>query len=166
MSEKNLTVADDVVVSLAYTLTVDGEVLDSAGADDPLEYLQGHSQIIPGLERALTGLSVGDELEVVVEPDDAYGDYDEEEVDSIPRDAFPPDFDPAVGDDLQLRDTETGATFNATVVELLDNAVKVDFNHPLAGKSLTFQVQIAGLRAASSEELAHGHVHGPDGHHH
>lgn len=166
MTDKKLTVADDVVVSLAYTLTVDGEVLDSADAAEPLEYLQGHSQIIPGLERALSGMSVGDEIEVTVEPADAYGEYDEEEVDSIPLDAFPPDFEPALGDDLQLRDTETGATFNATVVELLDDAVKVDFNHPLAGKSLTFQVQIAGLRPATSEELAHGHVHGPDGHHH
>lgn len=166
MSEKDLIVADDMVVSLAYVLTVDGEELDSADASDPLEYLQGHTQIIPGLERALAGMSVGDKLQVVVEPTDAYGEYDDEEVDSIPLDSFPADFEPALGDDLQLRDTETGHVFNATVVELLEDAVKVDFNHPLAGETLTFDVEITGIRPATSEELSHGHVHGPDGHSH
>jgi FKBP-type peptidyl-prolyl cis-trans isomerase SlyD len=166
VSEKDLVVADDMVVSLAYVLTVDGEELDSADASDPLEYLQGHTQIIPGLEQALVGMHIGDEIEVTVEPAEAYGEYDEEEVDIIPLEAFPDDFEPAVGDDLQLRDTETGEVFNATVVELLDDEIKVDFNHPLAGETLTFKVQITGLRPATSEELAHGHVHETDGHSH
>jgi len=166
VSEEKLVVADDMVVSLAYVLTVDGEELDSADASDPLEYLQGHSQIIPGLEQALAGMSVGDELDVVVEAVDAYGEYDEEEVDLIPLDAFPDDFDPTLGDDLQLRDTETGQVFNATVIEVLEDAIKVDFNHPLAGETLTFKVEITGLRPATKDELAHGHVHGADGHSH
>lgn len=166
MSENELVVADDMVVSLAYVLTVDGEELDSADASEPLEYLQGHTQIIPGLEKALAGKQVGEKLQVIVEPDEAYGEYDEDEVDTIPLEAFPDDFEPALGDDLQLRDTETGHVFNATVVELLEDAVKVDFNHPLAGETLTFEVEITGIRPATSEELAHGHVHGPDGHQH
>lgn len=165
MSEKELKVADDMVVSMAYVLEVDGEELDRADEDDPMLFLQGHGNIIPGLEQAIYGMGIGDSKDVKVEPADAYGELDPENRDIIPRDILPVDYDPLVGDPLELRDTESGEVFQVYVAELDDDNLTVDFNHPLAGETLNFQVTIIDLRPASSEELAHGHVHA-HGHHH
>jgi FKBP-type peptidyl-prolyl cis-trans isomerase SlyD len=165
MSEKELKVADDMVVSMAYVLEVDGEELDRADEDDPMLFLQGHGNIIPGLEQAIYGMGIGDSKDVKVEPANAYGELDPENRDIIPRDILPVDYDPLVGDPLELRDTESGEVFQVYVAELDDDNLTVDFNHPLAGETLNFQVTIIDLRPASSEELAHGHVHA-HGHHH
>lgn len=161
MNKPKLVVADDVVVRLDYTLTLDdGEIVDSSAEDGPLEFLQGHGQIIPGLEEGLVGMTVGDEKEIVVTPDYAYGEYDPDAYELIPHDEFPGDFELEPGMALELYDEETGEPSEAFVAEIRKEGVVVDFNHPLAGETLFFQVKVIGLRAASPEEIDHGHVHG------
>jgi len=127
--------------------------------------LQGHGNIIPGLEKELYDMGIGDSKNVTVQPADAYGELDPENRDRIPRNILPADYEPIVGDPLELRDTQTGEVFQVYVADVEDGDVIVDFNHPLAGETLDFQVKIVDLRPAQSEELAHGHVHA-HGHHH
>jgi FKBP-type peptidyl-prolyl cis-trans isomerase SlyD len=160
MAKKNLKVADDVVVSLDYTLRLDDdEVVDTSEGREPLEYIHGHGNIIPGLERELEGMSVGEAREVVIEPADAYGDTDPDNYQAVPRSAFPPDMDLEPDMTLGMRDRDTGEVLQASVVEIRDDSVLLDFNHPLAGETLHFDVHIADLRPATEDELAHGHVH-------
>jgi FKBP-type peptidyl-prolyl cis-trans isomerase SlyD len=159
MSEKEKTVADDMVVSMAYTLKVNGQEMDRAEENEPLLFLQGHQNIIPGLESELYGMGVGESKDVTVAPADAYGEANPDKRESLPRDVLPADYDPMVGDPLQLRDTESGQVFEVFIAEVDDDKVYVDFNHPLAGETLDFLVKIVDLRPASSEELEHGHVH-------
>lgn len=154
-----MQIATDSVVSMHYTLTDDdGTVIDSSAGSEPLTYLQGHHNIIPGLESALLGKSVGDKLNVRVEPAEGYGEYDPGMLQQVPREMF------------QGIDTiEPGMTFQAqdpsgyvqTVeVKLIEgDVVTVDANHPLAGVALNFAVEITAVRAATSQELDHGHVH-------
>ncbi|MFQ5399175.1 MAG: peptidylprolyl isomerase [Anaerolineae bacterium] len=165
MNETELTVADNLVVSMEYLLRLDdGEEIDRS-EEAPLQFLQGQGQIIPGLERALYGMRIGDEKDVVVAPADGYGERDPENLETMPRDAFPQDLDLVVGMGLQFRDKQSGEAFRGYVVELQPDSVVLDFNHPLAGDTLHFHIKIAGLRAATAEELSHGHVHEP-GHTH
>jgi FKBP-type peptidyl-prolyl cis-trans isomerase SlyD len=157
-------VKDGAVVSLAYTLKLsNGEVIDYSEADDPLEYLHGAENIIPGLERELSGLHVGDAKDVEIEADDAYGAYDPEEVEVVERGLLPKDLQLKLGMVLAISDDE-GSLSEAYVREIGPKSVTLDFNHPLAGQRLFFSVQVLGIREASEEELAHGHPHGPDGH--
>lgn len=166
MSKQNLVVADDMVVRLDYTLTLNnGEVYDSSTESGPLEYLQGHGQIIPGLEEALYDMEVGDEKDVVVTPDVGYGEYDPEAVQSIPRDVFPPEMELEPGMSVDLYDEDADEELEAVIDEVDEDEVVVNFNHPLAGETLNFHVRIAGIRPATPEELDHGHAHG-DGHSH
>jgi FKBP-type peptidyl-prolyl cis-trans isomerase SlyD len=160
-------IADDVVVSVQYKLWLDDEeeLIEESEAGDPLMYLHGHKNIIPGLETALAGRTVGEKLTVVVEPDEAYGEYDEEDVDEIPLDGLPPDLEPELGMLLEVVDDDDNV-FVAEIVELTDEAAILDFNHPLAGERLRFEVEITALRDPTSEELEHGHVHDGDHHHH
>lgn len=151
-------VADGLVVSLKYTLTVDGEVIDSSG-ELPLDYLQGYNNIIPGLEKALAGMQSGETRDVVVEPGQAYGEYNPEALYSLPKSQFPPTFDLHIGAGLRVR-SDDGQVLNARVVSLDDDNVKIDLNHPLAGKTLNFRATIAGLRPATENELAAGRVGG------
>ncbi|HRN50598.1 MAG TPA: peptidylprolyl isomerase [Anaerolineales bacterium] len=160
------TVVDkDVVVSLAYKLTVDGEILDEAGAEDALQYLHGNENIIPGLENELTGLKVGDSKKVSVKPEDGYGLTDNEEIEEISLEDFPEGIVPEIGMELEVKD-EDGNDLYGRILAITEETVTMDFNHPLAGKTLEFEVTVVGLRAATADEQAHGHVHGPDGHHH
>jgi FKBP-type peptidyl-prolyl cis-trans isomerase SlyD len=156
----DLTVADDIVVRLDYTLRLDdGEVIDASTEEEPLEFVQGAGEIIPGLEQALYGMSVGDKKKLVIDPDEAYGDVDEDAFQLVPHDLFPEDTEIEEGMALRLINSETGEPVDAYVAEVLDEGVVLDFNHPLAGETLHFDVRIAGLRRATSEEIAHGHVH-------
>ena len=164
---KSETVVDNQVVSLDYTLRLDdGEVMDSSEGREPLEFIQGNGQIIPGLEKELYGMAVGDEKKVAVAPGDAYGELEPDNFEWVERGAFPADMALTEGMGLRMRDSNSGEVMEAFVAEIGPDSVKLDFNHPLAGETLHFEVKIAGLRDATSEELAHGHVHGPDGHHH
>ncbi len=165
MTDTRLEVVDDLVVSLDYTLRLDDEeVIDTSKGQEPLEFLQGRGQIIPGLEQALYGMAVGDEKEVVVAPADGYGEHDTDAFEVVERDVFPPDLDLKPGMGLRMRDS-SGEALVAYVAEIRPEDVVLDFNHPLAGETLYFSVKIADLRSATKEELAHGHVHDP-GHEH
>jgi FKBP-type peptidyl-prolyl cis-trans isomerase SlyD len=149
-----------------YTLRDDdGDVIDESSKGEPLEFLHGHGQIIPGLESELLGMKVGDSKKVTVLPGDAYGDHDPEKFQAMPRSAFPPDLELEEGIGLHMRDANSGEVYQVFVDEVREDEVLLDFNHPLAGETLHFEVTISGLRAATSDELAHGHAHGPDGHH-
>jgi len=159
MTDKEFTtVANDLVVSIEYTLTVDGELIDSSEGEGPLDYLHGHANIIPGLEKELTGMSIGDSKKVKVAPAEAYGELDEEAVIEIPRDEFPEDVPLEPGIELEITDDE-GDTMFAQIVEIGDDNILLDTNHPLAGKTLHFDVKVTGLREATDVELEHGHVH-------
>lgn len=160
------TIAKDQVVLIHYTLTGDGgEVLDSSRDGEPLAYLHGHGNIIPGLEAALEGASVGDALEVDVSAEDGYGLRDEERMVLVPRTELPSGFDVPEGEMVRAQG-EDGQVMFLQVVENQEEAVLFDGNHPLAGQNLHFSVEVVELRAASADELSHGHVHGPGGHHH
>jgi FKBP-type peptidyl-prolyl cis-trans isomerase SlyD len=166
MSDKNITVANDVVVSMAYALRInDGQLIDQSKDDAPLEYIQGAGQIIPGLEKELYGMNIGDEKEVQVKPVDGYGERDPDEVVEIPRQNLSESLELTVGKPLNVKDAESGEEFRAYVVKSNPETVTLDFNHPLAGRILNFHVKITNLRQATEEELAHRHVHG-DNHAH
>lgn len=159
MTDARLAVKDGMVVSLDYTLQRDnGDMIDSSAGQEPLEYLQGAGQIIPGLEQALYGLSIGDERMVVVSPADGYGEIDPEAMQLVPLSAFPADMELAPGMLLQVRN-QYGEVSQAWVASIESDAVVLDFNHPLAGETLRFQAKVVGLRDATAEELAHGHAH-------
>jgi len=160
-----MSVAQDQVVSIHYTLRNDGgDVIDRSPAGEPLAYLHGHGNLIAGLERELAGRSAGDKLQVKVAAADAYGEYDPALVQRVPRRALKGIADVRVGMRLQAQ-SERGSR-PVTVTNLAGDMVTLDGNHPLAGQNLNFEVEIAAVRPATPEELSHGHVHGPDGHHH
>lgn len=152
------------VVTLEYTLTDEGgDVLDTSKGGEPLVYLHGSGNIIPGLESALAGKGEGESLKVTVAPEDAYGDRDEELLQTVPKSRFG-DEELEVGMQFQARGPEGPVLL--TIVSMLDDTVTLDANHPLAGKTLSFDVTVLAVRDATLEELTHGHVHGPGGHHH
>jgi FKBP-type peptidyl-prolyl cis-trans isomerase SlyD len=160
-----MLIAENCVVSIYYELTNDaGEVLDASTDGEPLTYLQGANNIIPGLENQLAGKTAGDQLIVTVQPQDGYGLRSPEMVQEVPRDAFPePD---AIEVGMRFNAQSDNGTMSVEITAVGDKTVTVDANHPLAGTVLHFAVTIDDVRAASAEELAHGHVHGAHGHHH
>lgn len=153
------------IVTLNYTLTDnEGNIIDQS-SDGSFAYLHGANNIIPGLESALVGKQPGDALDVTVAPQDGYGERDPAKTQEVPREMFPAE-----------TEIETGMQFHAqgpndevlvvTVADVTGDTVTVDGNHPLAGVQLNFAVEVVEVRDALQEELEHGHVHGPDGHHH
>ena len=159
-----MAITQDSVVTIHYTLKDDaGAVIDSSASGEPLAYLHGHGNIVPGLERELTGHNAGETLSVRVTPAEGYGEYDKELVQSVPRRALRGIKDVQAGMHLHAQ-TEAG-TRTVTVTRVQGDMVTLDANHPLAGKNLNFDIQIEGVRQATEEELSHGHVHGPGGHH-
>jgi FKBP-type peptidyl-prolyl cis-trans isomerase SlyD len=152
------------VISFHYTLTdPDGKQLDSSQGGDPLTYLEGGGQIIPGLESALGKLETGARSQVNVAARDAYGERNAENIIDVPRDKLPTE-QVKVGD--QFRAGQDPRSPIVTVTAVGDQAVTLDGNHPLAGIDLTFDVEITEIRDATDEEISHGHAHGPGGHHH
>ena len=159
-----MQVAPNAVVLIHYTLTDDkGEKLDSSDGT-PLAYLHGNGNLIPGLERELEGKSAGDKLTVKIAAADAYGEYDKALVQRIPRRALKGVGNIHVG--MQLHTQSAHGVRAVTVTQIVGDMVTIDANHPLAGQNLNFDVEIAEVRVATQEELAHGHVHGPGGHDH
>jgi FKBP-type peptidyl-prolyl cis-trans isomerase SlyD len=153
------------VVSIHYTLKADsGQVIDSSAGGEPLAYLHGHGNLVPGLERELTGKNAGDRLQVKISPADGYGEYDPRLVQRVPRRTLKGVGNVRVGMRLHAQ-TDHGPK-PVTVTQISGDMVTLDGNHPLAGKNLHFDVEIAAVRAATEEELSHGHVHGAGGHHH
>lgn len=162
-------VEDKKVVFIHYTLTNDeGEVLDKSEGDDPLFYLHGYDNIVPGLERELTGMEVGDKKKVTVAPEDGYGEIAGPGEQEFGLDAFPPDVNLEPGMDFHAQ-LEDGAFITFWVTRVTDTAVFMDTNHPLAGSTLHFDVEVTRIRDAVPVEIDHGHPHGPEGdvaHHH
>lgn len=163
--DETLKIVDGHVVSMQYTLHVDGEVMDQSEEGEPLEFIQGEGHIIPGLENALYGMAIGESKNVVVPAGEGYGTLDEEAFVEIPRDQFPAEIPLEVGLQLQVR-SQDGETMPARIVQVTEDTVRLDFNHPLAGKQLTFDIKIVGVRPATAEEMEHGHVHGQHDHDH
>jgi len=156
-----MPIAPNDVVTIHYTLKDDADkVIDSSSGGEPLAYLHGHGNIVPGLERELAGKSVGDRLTVRVPAADGYGEYDRALVQKVPRRALKGIANLRVGLRLQAGHQAV------TVTHIAGDMVTLDGNHPLAGQNLNFDVEIAAVRPATEEELAHGHVHGDGGHHH
>ena len=149
----------NAVATVHYTGTLpgSGEVFDTSEGRDPLTFLVGHKQMIPGFEEELMGAEKGERRTFTLEPERAYGQKMEEAIQTIPKDMFG-DIEPEVGMTLM---SDVGP-FNVTVVE--GDTITVDFNHKLAGETLEFSVEVVDVRPASEEELSHGHAHGPDGH--
>lgn len=152
------TVAAGRVISIHYTLRERDEVIDSSGGEEPMEYLHGAENIVPGLEEQLTGRSVGETVHVRVEPAKGYGVRDPDAVQQVPREAFPPDAEIEVGMQF-LAEGPEGERVPVWIVAHGHEEVTVDANHPLAGKTLDFEVSITGVREATAEELAHRHPH-------
>jgi len=160
-----MKIQENSVVSIDYTLTSDeGEVLDSSQGGEPLTYIHGMGNLIPGLERELEGKGMGLALKVRISPEDAYGIRDEAMVARVPRTQMPKGAPLEVGMQFQAAGPEGVQV--VTLVKVEDDAVWLDANHPLAGMHLTFDVTIVAVRTATAEELEHGHVHGPGGHQH
>ncbi len=161
-----MQVANNMVVMIDYTLTdADGKVIDSSEGKQPLPYLHGAGNIIPGLERELAGKSEGDSLKVVVDPKDGYGVRDERMVQVVPMSAFQGAGQITPGMQFRAQGPQ-GQMQVVTVTKVEGDNVTVDGNHPLAGVTLNFAVTIKTVRPATPEEIEHGHVHGPGGHHH
>jgi FKBP-type peptidyl-prolyl cis-trans isomerase SlyD len=181
---KSILIEDNLVVTMDYELRIDGEVVDSSEEGEPIIFLQGTGQIIPGLEKSIYGLKVGDKKTVTVQPKDGYGEIDPESIVEVPKDEFPDDFPLELGveitvhtdneeededledEDLEVEDDDDEEDdddlMEATIVAINEDTVTLDFNHPLAGKTLTFSVNIIDVREATPEELEHGHAHGDD----
>ena len=161
-----MQIASNMVVTIDYTLTDDrGNILDKSAPGNGLTYLHGAENIIPGLESALAGRAIGEELEVTVAPEEAYGIRDDSLQQVVPRELFG-----------EVESLEAGMQFHAaspegqplivTVIAVEGDDITVDGNHPLAGMKLNFAVKVTDIRDATDEEITHGHVHGDGGHHH
>ena len=158
-------IKDGKVVQLAYSLTnSDGEVLDQATQKDPFVYLHGAQQIVPGLEEALEGLDVGAKKKVTVSPEQGYGEIDPQLKLEVARTQFPKDAQLEVGLQFETQ-TPDGHEIVFTVEELGLEKVKIDGNHPLAGETLHFDVEVLAMRDATEDEKEHGHAHDGDGTH-
>lgn len=153
MSE--LTVKQNVVVGLAYTLYVDGAIEDSAPVSAPLEYLHGRGNLIPGMERQIEGMNVGEKKQITVEPEEGYGEHDPDGVVSLDRGMFPEDYQFYKGREVWLTDDE-GRHIRSFLQNWDESTVTLDINHPLAGKTLVFDVEIVSLREGTDEEIEAG----------
>jgi FKBP-type peptidyl-prolyl cis-trans isomerase SlyD len=160
-----MQVSANKVVSIHYTLTNEGgEVIDSSEGHPPLAYIHGHGNIIPGLENALLGKTAGEKLKVSIPPEEGYGHRDEELIQSVPVEAFHgvDKIEPG----MQFHTETPDGVQMVTVVNVESDHVILDGNHPMSGITLNFDVEVTEVRDATAEELEHGHVHGPGGHHH
>ena len=155
-----MKIAQNAVVSIHYELADEsGEIIDSSKGGDPLTYLHGNQNLIPGLERELEGRETGDELDVRIEPQDAYGEVNDQLIKQVPRSAFEGVDQIEPGMQFQATNND-GAVQQITVIEAGEDQVTIDANHPLAGVTLFFSVKVGDIREATAEEISHGHVHG------
>lgn len=161
-----LLIGDGTVVSMHYKLVLDsGDVVDSSEGRDPLSYLHGANNIVPGLEKEMVGKMKGAKFDVDVAPADGYGERIDEAVQVVPRDMFPPEAELTEGLQFQATDPD-GNPLMGTITAIADGKVTVDFNHVLAGQTLHFSIEVVDVRSATDEEKEHGHAHGAGGHAH
>jgi FKBP-type peptidyl-prolyl cis-trans isomerase SlyD len=160
-----MQIANDTAVFIHYTLKNDaGEVLDSSQGDEPLAYIHGHGNIVPGLERALSGKNPGDRFDIKVSPTDGYGERSDARVQDVPRSAF--DSDTEIKPGMRFQAQGPSGSMIVTVTNVSPERVTVDANHPLAGENLNFAIEVVSVRECTQQELSHGHIHGADGHDH
>jgi len=160
-----MQIAERTVASFHYTLTNDaGTVIDSSAGRSPLAYLHGAGNIVPGLEKEMLGRQVGDVFNVVVGPEEGYGMPNPMMIQVVPREAFQGVETLEVGMEFQAQTPQ--GPMSVAIASIDGDEVTVDGNHPLAGKTLHFAIEVTAVRDASLEELTHGHVHGEGGHHH
>lgn len=160
-----MQIARNAAAAFHYTLTDDeGQVIDSSEGREPLTYLHGQGHIVPGLEKQMEGHVVGDKFTADVAPEEGYGLHHAELMQEVPREAFQGVEDIQPG--MQFQGNGPQGAINVTVSKVEDGVVFIDANHPLAGKTLHFAIEVTDVREATAEELEHGHVHGAGGHHH
>ncbi len=161
-----MPIESNKVVTMNFTLTDDdGNVLDSTDHGGPFSYLSGNNNILPKLEEEVNNMIIGTRKNIRLDAVDAYGQYNEQIVQVVGKDNFPEDFVLEVGMEY-LASNPDGVQMPFTIINVEGEEVTIDFNHPLAGKNLNFDVELLDVRDATAEEIAHGHVHGPGGHHH
>jgi FKBP-type peptidyl-prolyl cis-trans isomerase SlyD len=147
------TIEKNIVVTMEYSLEVNGQEVDNG----PIQFIQGHGNIIRGLETEVEGMKLGEEKEVLVRAEDAYGSYDPEMEFDVSLSSFPEDFEIKLGQPMRIQDGE-GHIFTGVAVAITDETVKLNLNHPLAGKDLLFKTKVLELRQATDEEIEHGHL--------
>lgn len=155
-----MNIAPEKAVTLTYTLTdKDGNVLDKADASQPFIYLHGNGGIIPGLENALEGKAPGDSIQVTLEPSEAYGDYSDQLLQDVPMEMFAGMDKKELVEGAQFHAETNQGTQVVSVKKVNENSITIDGNHPMAGKTLNFDVKVLDVRDATPEEIAHGHIH-------
>ncbi len=152
MSESKLKIQDNMVVKLQYVLSVDGNRIGNC-EPDPIIYLHGHDQIIPGFEKGVSGLSIGDTATFQVQPDEGYGFREEDAKIDMPKTEYPEGLPMVLGAELQMVNDE-GEEIPGWLTEIQDDQITIDFNHPLADKTLQFEVEILSIRKATQNEIA------------
>ena len=164
-----MKITKHTVPSVTYSLRIDNELIEETSKENPLVFVVGTGGMIPGFERQLEGLEAGQNYEFLVNPAEGYGEIDPQAVVDIPKDIFTTQGKESenlvVGNTIPIQDHQ-GHPLNGVVLEIGDDTVKMDFNHELAGKALNFSGQVLDVREATEEEISHGHVRGPEGHHH
>jgi len=162
----NASIADGHVVTLHYRLTLDdGSIADESFGGEPLVYLHGSHNIVPGLERQLEGKEAGAKCDVSVSPEEGYGQYDPTLDQTVPRSAFPADAQLSVGIAFQAQD-QNGQPITLWIRQIEGDQITVSPNHPMAGQTLNFSIEVLEVREATPQEKEHGHAHGPGGHDH
>lgn len=162
-----MRIAQNRVVQMHYTLTdEDGQTIDSSISHEPMAYIQGIGNVVPGLEDALEGKSKGDKFQVIISPEDGYGMRNEEMIQQVSKSGFNAEGEEKLVPGMQVQiETNNGPSI-AMVTKIEGEDVTLDLNHPLAGVTLNFDIEVVDVRASTDEEIEHGHVHGPGGHHH
>jgi FKBP-type peptidyl-prolyl cis-trans isomerase SlyD len=161
-----MALEENKVVSISYTLKDEnGEMLDVATKEQPFVFLSGQNQILPNLEKKISKMVIGSQQKVILSPEEGYGEYRDEAVREVKRSDFPDKIELEVGQRF-MADLGEGQQRPFFVKEVSDNEVTIDFNHPLAGITLEFNLELLDIRDATDEEIMHGHVHGPGGHQH
>lgn len=161
-----MAIGPNKVVTMNFTLTDDkGNVLDTTDKGGPFSYLSGNQQILPKLEQAVNEMIIGSKKNIKLNAADAYGEYKEEVVQVVGKENFPQDIDLQIGMTYMAKSPE-GEPMPFSITSIEGEEITIDFNHPLAGLDLNFDVELLDVRDATTEEISHGHVHGPGGHHH
>ena len=154
------------VVTMNFTLTDEtGNVLDSTKSGGPFSYISGKGMVLPKLEEAVSGMIIGTKKQLKLEAKDGYGEYNDDAVQAVGKENFPEDFVLEAGMEYMASNPD-GVQMPFIITNVEDETITIDFNHPLAGKNLNFDLELLDVREATPEELSHGHVHGADGHHH
>jgi FKBP-type peptidyl-prolyl cis-trans isomerase SlyD len=161
-----MAIGANKVVSVNYILSDDeGNLIQRTNVDEPFVYLSGNNQILPRLEQAIDSMIIGGKKNIELKSPDAYGEYDDNAVQHVKRQEFPEGTNLEEGMEF-MASTPDGKPVPFVIKEVLDDDITIDFNHPLAGKNLNFDIELIDVRDATKEELEHGHIHGPGGHHH